>query len=372
MKLIIDGTAFKHYPFGRKDGFRGGSENYVAILAEGLAQKHEVHVVAADIQREERRGPNEWWWPEAYHPTEADAVLCAHNLEPVQPGSPYHAPLVVWLSNGLGANLGPDDEWAQMIDGVACFSKCHADFLGVQHPRVARDKCYVTGLGVDLSLYDPKRPKVPGRMFFSNDPARGLWHALDVFDAVKKNVPDATLHVGYDFDRQFAVRRWKSSWQSEQLWECEKRLKGTPGVVNLGSLTPEETRDQIHECHVHVMPSEPSNVGSQIHGLLQAEHMATGTPCVLSDIEAFGEVFGAAASILPIPGAYIDQLERRYDAQDWGEAVTRLMRDNKKWHAASKKSVRLARTMVWPNVVKNVDAMLGDLWAKFQTGQKTA
>src|SRR6185437_9266242 len=168
----------------------------------------------------------------------------------------------------------------------------------------------LTGLGVDLPTFPwPRAKPVPGRMLFSNDPARGLLPVLDIFDLVKAKVPEATLHIGYDFDRQWEFHRWSARTMAEYLWECKRRIETTPGVVSLGGLSRADLVREVLECHVYAYPSDPPNTGSQIHGMLQMELAAAGCPLILSDIEAFPEVFGScadgepAATLLPVVGS---------------------------------------------------------------------
>ena len=378
MRIIFDAQALQMYSLF-KDGFRGGTETYVLEVAEGLAAKgHEVHVVANDCDRDQQR-KGVWFWPPAYHPTAADAVVAVHSLEYVTPEAGYDAPVLVAMGNGLGAFLGPDDEWAKFVDAWPVFSKCHADLLTKHHKNVDPAKCHVTGLGIDLGEFDyfydnpggqwrnpsANEAKVPGRIFVSNDPARGLWHVLDVFDAVKKRIPETILHVGYDWETAFEQRKWASNALAETLWDCKRRLETTEGVKLLGKLSREDLIREQLECQVHIWPSDPPNVGSQIHGLTQMECAAAGAALVLSDVEAFPEVFGEAATILPVPGTFLppegEEEGHRVNAEDWAEVVAELMTDPEKWTEASRKSRALAEQHDWGRVVNAWDSMLNGL-----------
>ncbi len=364
MNLIIDAVALDLYPMGR-EGFSGGTELYIRKLAAGLAAKgHLVHVVCADLDAMEMRGPTLFYWGKNAHPTNADAVLCAHNLEHI---GPYSADILVLLSNGLGADLGPNDEFATGLDAVACFSQCHVDLLTAAHPKIRKEICHVTGLGVDLADYlKPGRimkawPKVPGRMLYANDPQRGLWHVIDIFERVQKEIPDATLHIAYDFERVFGNIKWGANHLAEKMWECKRAIERNPGIVSLGALTRAEIIREQLECSLHVMPSDPPNQGSQIHGISQMECAAAGCALVLSDTEAFPEVFGEAAEILPLPGWFDGRAERRWDCQDWAEVIVELMKNPEKWAEASQKARALAEKNTWERVVDNVDVMLQGL-----------
>lgn len=348
------------YPVG-KPGFRGGTELMVERLAHGLAGAGNiVHVVTPDLDREEQRSPGEWWWGPRSFPTHADVAVLVHSLEFVRE---YDAEHYVFATNGIDAWAGPDGQWAELIDAFPVFSDNHAKLLCLATPTVDRAKCHITGLGVDLLKYPPGAAKVPGRIFFSNDPSRGLFHMLDIFDAVRRQVPHATLHVGYDFTRQFELRKWNHQYLAQQMWEMKRRIESTPGVVDLGALTPGDVFLEQLACEVHVMPSDPNNTGTQIHGIQQMECAAAGCPLVLSDIEAFPEVFGEAAICLPVPGTWVPQLERRIDAEDWAAPIVELMTDKDKWREASQKARALAERHTWDAVVDKWGTMLNSLTA---------
>ena len=296
-------------------------------------------------------------------------MVQVHNLEGLTT-SAFNAPILIGMTNGVDPFCGPNNELVQYVDGWPVFSECHRDLL-CKTRGVDPDKCFVTGLGVDLKSYECTHEwndggvedchKVPGRLLYANDPARGLWHTLDIFDKLRELVPDVSLHVAYDFDKQFENYRWQATALSEKMWDCKKRLATTEGVVNVGALSRQElVREQL-ECQVHVMPSDPPNLGSQIHGITQMECAAAGAALVLSDIEAFPEVFGDGATILPLPGTYIVSAERRFDAQDWAETIADLMNDPEQWAEASRKARALAEANTWEHVLGKWDKMLDRL-----------
>lgn len=337
----------------------------VAKLAAGLAGKgHTVHVVTPDLAGEEQRGPTEWWWGPDAHPTKADAVVMVPSLSMVEP---YEADHLILATNGVGHDMGPNGEWAAGVDAFPVFSNVHADLLVKSNPHVNRDKCIVTGLGIDLGNYShgllspAETHKVPGRLLYGNDPQRGLWHVLDVFDALKREVPFATLNITYDWPRQFEAHRWAATALAEEMWGCKRRIETTDGIVSLDGLSPEQVVREQMACQVHAMPSDPPNAGTQIHGIFQMECAAAGAALVLSDTEAFPEVFGEAAEILPTPGTFMPSLERRYDAEDWTHVIAQLMRDDDAWRESSRKARALAERHTWETVITRWDKMLAAL-----------
>ncbi len=364
MDIIIDGRALQLYGLGQP-AFHGGTESYVQRLASGLADAgHTIHVITPDLAHAEQRGPNLWYWTERNHPEDVDVVVAVHNLEHL---GDTKAPLLIFASNGTDRPGGD----ISGVDAVAVFSQCHADLLTKNVPEFA-GKYFVTGLGQDLPLWPRLTKPVYGRMLWGNDPSRGLWHMLDIFEAVLARVSDATLHVTYDFDRQFENWKWQASSVAELLWECQRRIVTNDAIISLGGVTDDDMQREKLECSIGVMPSDPQNVGSQIHGMLQMELAGYGVPLVLSDTEAFPEVFGEAARILPLPNTMARVKGKsslgRIDANDWAEVVAELMRDPKKYTAASKASRALAEKHTW-------QAMIGrwlDMFATLQQPMEKA
>lgn len=365
MKLLFDCRPEVMYPLA-KPGFSGGSQVYIKAIASGLAERgHKVHVIAPDLEYDEERGPNEWWWPPAYFPHNADVAIQQMHAH----GNPeYEAPVCILMTSCIDPNLGKGDCYASAFEAFPVFSETHKQLLLETRPTVPADRVFVTGLGVNLDDYHSVRQdegnvtrligKVPGRMLYANDPARGLFATLDVFDLVKKEVPDATLHVAYDFDNQLAMREWEHSQMAQLLWDCKRRLAETPGVVNLGGLSREAIIREQLECQVHCYPSDPPGRGTQTHGLTQLECAAAGAALVLSDVEAFPEVFGEGATILPVIGKFMPDWQRRVTAKDYAYEVIGIMNLPGEWQEASRKARALAETMQWSTVLDRWEAML--------------
>jgi glycosyltransferase involved in cell wall biosynthesis len=368
MRIIFDASNHQLYPIGG-DGFTSGTVVMVRQIARGLAERgHTVHVITNDLETEEQRGPGLWYWPPDNHPTLADVAV---QLMHVNPAPGYDAPILLLATFGLDPFLGRDHRWAAMIDGFPLLSAKHGELLRLARPTIAAQQCFVTGLGVDLEVYRDSRQwmigsqtiqtvsKVPGRLLYANDPARGLLPLLDIFDRVREQVPDASLHIAYDFAGNLERVRWQHSYLAQMLLECERRIETTPGIVNLGALTREQIIREQLECQVHVMPSTAER--DQLHGLTQLECAAAGCALVLSDVCAFPEVFGAGATILPQVGQYIPEAERRVTPDDWAGVVVALLKDGEKWQEESRKARALAEGYTWDKVIDRWEKMIEQL-----------
>lgn len=330
-------------------------------LIQGLAERgHEVHVVAADLEQEERRGPNEFWWPGGNHPFRTDALIAVQDLKHVDG---YVADSTILMTTTNDPWLGPDGTWGRHLAAVPCMSQAHQDLLLKRTPSIPAEKCVITGLGVD-------QPETVGRgrpyrLFCGNDPARGLWHLLAIFDLVREQLPEATLHVAYDFDRQFENYRWLQTATAERLWQCKERIEQGNGIFNMGALSQEEKLREQFECAVHVWPSDPPGVGSQTHGLTQMELAAAGVPLVLSDIESFPELFSECAVLLPLPGT-LGALNaagepQRVRYEDWATEVVSLLTDEDRYEKASTAGIAVAAEHTWDKALDRWDSMLAGL-----------
>jgi hypothetical protein len=361
MKVLIDCQHLQLYSFARP-GFHGATETYAKKIAAGLADEgHTVHVVAPDLEDDEQRGERLFYWPPHNHPTRADLVVMVGSLAGAER---YEGDGLVYATNGatLPDQLTP--EIADLVAAYPVFSKTHAKLLCAMNPGIPKDRCVVTGLGVEIDDYPLDPPKIPGRLLYQNDPARGLWNVLDILEIVQKDYPDASLAVTYDFDRQFEQHRWRQNALAEMMWECHRRMATMPNILNRGALDRAGIVAEQLACQIHVMPSDPNNVGTQIHGHAQLEAAAAGCALVLSDVEAFPELFAGVADILPVPGQYIPDPEgdgRRIDALDYAEIVLDLLRDPEAWTKASKASRKLAERHTWEDVIGSWLLMLDQL-----------
>lgn len=367
MNIIFDATTQIDYPVG-KPGFSGGTELMLHKIAAGLSQKHTVHVVTPDLDDMEQRGPTLFYWPDAFHPNKADVVVMIHNLHNL---APYSAPLLILASNGVGKDVDGTDDTTEFIDGidaVTCFSHTHVNLLKRFHPKVPIDKCFVTGLGVDIDdynnmLYTSGNGKTPHRFLYANTPERGLWHTLKIFELIQKEIPDASLHITYNWPTVFEMYKWQANIIGQQVWECKDMIERIPNVTYTGRLSREEIIREQLECQIHMYPSSPPNVGSQIHGITQMECAAAGCALVLSDVEAFPEVFGhnGGAYTLPVPGALLTGEDRLLTHSDWAGFVVDLLNNPNELKESAQHARQLAENNTWDHVVVNWENMLDKL-----------
>lgn len=95
----------------------------------------------------------------------------------------------------------PGVENLQNYDYVLALSEAHKTFLkGIS--GVPEDRILVTRNGIDPKRFELRNnvEKKPSKIVWTNSPDRGLEYAVQTMDLVRKEIPDAELHVYYGFN----------------------------------------------------------------------------------------------------------------------------------------------------------------------------
>jgi phosphatidylinositol alpha-mannosyltransferase len=131
--------------------------------------------------------------------------------------------------------------------------------------------------------------RVPGQVVFigRDERRKGVQVLLDAWPIVRQEVPHAELHLTIE---GLAHR----------------------GVIKHGRVTEQEKWRLLKSAEVAVAPA----LFGESFGLVVAEALAAGVPLVMSDLEAFKNVAGSAAVVVPAG-----------DSDALGVAVAALLRD---------------------------------------------
>jgi len=97
---------------------------------------------------------------------------------------------LVWLHDVV-SNFDKGD-----ADKVIVLSKFHKDIIGISD-----NDCFISSNGINLRDFDIKGiERQPHRMIYTSSYDRGLEHLLKMWPEVRKEVPDAELHVFYGWN----------------------------------------------------------------------------------------------------------------------------------------------------------------------------
>lgn len=113
------------------------------------------------------------------------------------------APTYVWCHDLSFPGL----EFTDRYEKLFVLSNFHKNYVkGIC--GIPDEKMWVTRNGIDPSRFEVGAvDKDPNKVIFSSSPDRGLKEAILVMDRVRKEIPEATLHVYYGFDNMLKMGR---------------------------------------------------------------------------------------------------------------------------------------------------------------------
>lgn len=305
MKLAIfaHGGRPNFDPLTVRRGFLGGSETAVTYLAEALARAgHEVTVFTEKVVRPEYN----------------NSVICRYKGVTWRDSQEYHQELsfdavFYWRCPGLLATM---PEWASAKHqkvlwlhdcahktGALGYDKADTVLaLSVSHARALEELDGYAGLyqlvanGLDPAAFPPLGDvsRDSHRAVYASSPDRGLERLLEMWPAIRAQVPDAKLDIYYD---------WKHA--KEKLPELVSRLEAhltallDQGVTYYGGVPQAELHKALRGAGVWPYPTSGP---AETFCILATSAMASGCWPVVPNAGALAETLGEYAGTDVVPG----------------------------------------------------------------------
>jgi glycosyltransferase involved in cell wall biosynthesis len=155
----------------------------------------------------------------------------------------------------------------------------------------------------DFGKYHKWNPK-KGRMIFHTDPSRGLHVLLRALPEIKKQVPEANLHIYSKIVLDTNRYHYKYIYNEiiQRLEECKEYI-----TIHNRSFSKNELLEEISKAAVFAYPSEPPRP-CEVFPISVMECCATGVPVVLSPADGIEEIYKNAVDIVPSPPSnYLNQ-----------------------------------------------------------------
>jgi glycosyltransferase involved in cell wall biosynthesis len=317
-----------------------GSELSCFCYAAGIAAMgHEVHWYTNATHRATTNGVQVHSY-QAWEPSQADywdAIVSWMTPEPlmdVVSARPFKV-----FNQQCSDFGGCQPGWERKVDLFCPLSHDHARHMRPQTSFPA-DNFRVMFNGVDTGAFKPST-KIPGRCLWASSHDRGLHHALEIWPAIRAQVPHAELHVFYDVSgmQQFATRPmpdipFMQELQRRSLYSIEmlRRLQGH-GVFLRGSVSREQMQSEMAASEVLLYPSDPVRY-TETFGVTVLEAMASGCVPVLAFADAFAELWagrgvpGVAFPVGTHKAAYTSiVLDVLANPEPWAERVRASAQD---------------------------------------------
>ncbi|HXY56895.1 MAG TPA: glycosyltransferase, partial [Nitrososphaerales archaeon] len=196
--------------------------------------------------------------------------------------------------------------------------------------RLRAPQVSVVGAGVEDFWYEKKEvPKAYDGVYVGRfDRSKRVPTLIRAWQRVTAVKPDSRLLLVGESGEDFAMVK-----------RMVDELNLTPSVSFAGFIGDRRRlADMVRSARVFVFPSVHEGFG-----LVIAEAMAAGLPCVLSDVEPLREVFGEAAILV-----------KGDQPPLFAEAVLGLLLDDERRQKYSERSALLARRFTWEAVARNV------------------
>jgi glycosyltransferase involved in cell wall biosynthesis len=175
---------------------------------------------------------------------------------------------------------------------------------------------------------------------------KGIFVLLKAWKAVVERSPNARLLLIGGVHEQ--VR--------SKLHQTVRDLGLEKNVTNRGFVPDSEMVNLLNSSEIYIHPSLYEGFAMSV-----AEAMATGLPCILSDIPALREVYSSAAMFVP-PS----------DADSLAEAILTLTRNPTRRKELGRKGKELASEFSWEKVAdKEYEAMKTLTGSRIKSGQQT-
>ena len=289
------------------------------------------------------------WRPvTAFDPTEeADAIIVSRG--PYVFDTEMHAPVrALWCHDHSYPGL-MTEERAERMTHVICLSEWQKARFERLYPYL-EGKCHVIRNGIILEDEDrfPKAECEQGfdarkpRVVYASSADRGLDAMLQAWPLIRKNAPEAELHVYYGFDTLDRVARANPALASFKAALMAKiaELGGEEGGIFLrGRMGQIDLYREMREARVWGYPTEFLETSC----IAAMEARANGLACITSDLAALKETVGEHGYLIPW-GKDEDERYNALDAyqEDFAAQVALALTNEEIWrehHTRARKGV---------------------------------
>lgn len=218
-----------------------------------------------------------------------------------------------------------NEQRALRIDKILCLSNWHKGYFLRCYPSLSADQIEVTRNGIALERFgllktatfdievdfleakakQAMEKRNPHKAIWSSSPDRGLQTAIDVWPSIRKEVPDAELHIFYGFGNwEKAARMSQNTDQIRVINHLKHLSKNTAGVILRERVNQVELARKMMSAGVWFYPtwfSETSCISAM-------EAQAAGLRIVTSPIAALVETVGDRGAMVSTKTLSLDPI----------------------------------------------------------------
>ena len=200
----------------------------------------------------------------------------------------------VWLHDVPSADMFTKES-LDTFDKIIVLSEFHKSLLPTFIPK---DKVCVSSNGINLPDFQKNGVlRNPKRLIYTSSYDRGIQHLLEAWNDVRKEVPDAELHLFYGWNTYDAMM--EKGARPREFRDSMTKLMNQPGVFEHGRVGHKQLIKEFQKSGIWVYPSH----FEEISCISAMKAQSCGCVPVCTDYAALAETVKAGVKI---PGTCFD------------------------------------------------------------------
>lgn len=329
----------------------GGSETAAASICRELAARGwDVTVYGCPDTERVINGVRYLRW-ERFAGCDVDVFVSSRDYAPVLRDDVRARAKFLWVHDiHVGAPSAEQERAFLRFDRILCLSEWHKRFFCNAYPTLAEERVVVTRNGIDLerfAAFDLDKPR-PNRLIWSSSPPRRLDIALGNLTEIRKQVPDAELHIFYGFEtwEKFAIPRGNPA-ELTDIQRYRDLIAATSGAVYHGRVNQKQLAEGFLSSKVWAYLTDFTETSC----ITAMEAQASGACVVASRLAALEETVKV--------GTLIDNTEG--SGKRTVDEVVRLLTDDRYWREQALRARAAAEGFSWRGVADDWEALFGEV-----------
>lgn len=346
-------------------GLTGSEGSCIYYAKEMAARGHEVYLLT-NITTVMKGDDNvnylpysDWTWTDIRN-QHWDALCSWMSPEPLMTANPNHFRLFnQQVSDFNACPVG----WEEKVDLLTPLSNSHASYLSKQ-TNFDKSKWRVCYNGVHTSefLLNTYNQKTKNSLIWASSHDRGLHRLLEIWPEIKKEVPDATLSIFYNFsglescskinfphpNNQREVYLGELGNRARYILYAIEKFKDS-GVSAFKSVSRKQIAAEMSKASILAYPLDPVHY-TETFGVTVLEACASGTVPVICAQDCFLELWAPASEWVPAP---YSQHKKEYLSK-----LINLMKNENQLSSMRSKCIEYSSQFDWSNLVPKLERTL--------------
>lgn len=216
--------------------------------------------------------------------------------------------------------------FANYVDKFVALSNTHRDHLNRVAPVIPLEKFTVVPNSIDKTFYDPKPISTRGKTIsFISSADRGLHRLLEIFPLVRERIPQAEVHIYYEWMKLFTREKDINNILGVRINYIQSLFQkygtdGTGGVHLHGNVSTKEIINRLCSTRVFAYTCEPIAF-TESFSVATLDACASGCVPIISDADSLGEIYGDS-------GATVIKGKPRDRKLEWADAIVKALTDD--------------------------------------------